>query len=575
MPWGWNPTEGAVTNYSTSYDEPGWSWQGRGKEDVRLGGSRGTAAEAAVAMAWPTYEAEYLNKRLVGRVGKYNPQLLQDEEKAVYLDKVADDYKEEADEALHTEFLDWLQGRHPDNFNPKPYMNEDGKPVRRYTYQDRTPDDKHVSQPWSTEQAEMWHPTWWGENPLTHIPGVREYLRRNRTHAMEADLEMNMLAEHGPQDLKQAWMYFKHWVKGRPVHANRGQGVETMLDESRGYPVSTRRSDFAHDPPRDDRGDPFHQSDKIISGGNDWNGVGTNTSLAPQTPALMWSAREIDYLMSTNASQNQIRQGQLMGLQEDIYHLEQRDREELADTNFRHQEELANRNLIEMKSASDNVEAAFKVTVDEINRQAQLLQGVVEINQNEIRSSQKAVMESVTAARNEAVRFNDIDGYSIAATQQFDLADQKLQGVSEQLGEIQRQATQFGEAQQLGAESTQSIQDAIVQLQTQVNSMAGQVTDITALIPPQPEPQAEDGSSESRNSFTPGGRAGTSSYQVMGTPPPTPQPTPQRRGSSLFRLPSSSPRILPPNTPATLIPRRDRTGTLITPRQSASGFSWP
>ena len=28
---------------------------------------------------------------------------------------------------------------------------------------------------------------------------------------------MNLLAEHGPQDLEQAWMYFKHWVKGRPL----------------------------------------------------------------------------------------------------------------------------------------------------------------------------------------------------------------------------------------------------------------------------------------------------------------------------------------------------------------------
>ena len=27
---------------------------------------------------------------------------------------------------------------------------------------------------------------------------------------------MNLLAEHGPQDLKSAWMYFKHGVKGRP-----------------------------------------------------------------------------------------------------------------------------------------------------------------------------------------------------------------------------------------------------------------------------------------------------------------------------------------------------------------------
>jgi hypothetical protein len=45
---------------------------------------------------------------------------------------------------------------------------------------------------------------------------------------MEADLQMNLLAEHGPQDLNQAWMYFKHWVKGRPVHAKEGKGVQAV-----------------------------------------------------------------------------------------------------------------------------------------------------------------------------------------------------------------------------------------------------------------------------------------------------------------------------------------------------------
>lgn len=30
-------------------------------------------------------------------------------------------------------------------------------------------------------------------------------------------LDMNLLAHYGPHDLESAWMYFKHWVKGRPV----------------------------------------------------------------------------------------------------------------------------------------------------------------------------------------------------------------------------------------------------------------------------------------------------------------------------------------------------------------------
>jgi len=52
---------------------------------------------------------------------------------------------------------------------------------------------------------------------LTHLPGVRDYLRDQKRLATEADLRMNLLAETGPQNLEQAWVYFKHWVKGRPV----------------------------------------------------------------------------------------------------------------------------------------------------------------------------------------------------------------------------------------------------------------------------------------------------------------------------------------------------------------------
>ena len=62
-----------------------------------------------------------------------------------------------------------------------------------------------------------WKHTPWGRAPLTHLPGVKEYLRGMKETAHKKDMEMQLLAEFGPQTLDQAWMYFKHWVKGRPL----------------------------------------------------------------------------------------------------------------------------------------------------------------------------------------------------------------------------------------------------------------------------------------------------------------------------------------------------------------------
>ena len=41
---------------------------------------------------------------------------------------------------------------------------------------------------------------------------------------------MNLLAEHGPQNIEEAWMYFKHWVKGRPVSLAKPLYVQTHTD---------------------------------------------------------------------------------------------------------------------------------------------------------------------------------------------------------------------------------------------------------------------------------------------------------------------------------------------------------
>ena len=239
MVWNWN----GPSNFA--------NFNGNNINDGELGGSRGgVVADAAKVGAWPTYEAQYLHKRLEQKHGKYVTGPLGDVEKGVYLDKVADDYKEEADEALQTEFAEWLQGKHADNVKPKPYINDDGKPVRRYTYGDRTYGHS-VGDKWSTDTNDpMWYATWWGQKPLTNLTGVREYLRNNQIKATQGDLEMNLLAEHGPQDINQAWMYFKHWVKGRPVHSNMGKGVESAVDEPKhGIRPQHFRSDFGNNPP--------------------------------------------------------------------------------------------------------------------------------------------------------------------------------------------------------------------------------------------------------------------------------------------------------------------------------------
>ena len=95
-----------------------WGWSRRGPMPIDLGGNTGSVEESKVAHAWPSYEAEYLKKRLNSEYqSKYQTSdLYRDDDddgaavKAAYLDKVTENYKQEADECLHGEFMEWLQG---------------------------------------------------------------------------------------------------------------------------------------------------------------------------------------------------------------------------------------------------------------------------------------------------------------------------------------------------------------------------------------------------------------------------------------------------------------------------------
>lgn len=179
--------------------------------------SLGTPSEAATPGAWPKYQDEILlrnlktreNALVEARDNNGNPTGYEasSEVRSTYLDHTARNFEKEADEALHAEFQDWLQGKHHANQPGNDlYMNEVGAPVRRHVA------GEQVGQP-----MDGWHHTQWGKRQLTHLDGVRDHLRKQAIKRDEAELQMNILAEYGPSNLKEAWMYFKHWVKKRPV----------------------------------------------------------------------------------------------------------------------------------------------------------------------------------------------------------------------------------------------------------------------------------------------------------------------------------------------------------------------
>ena len=189
-----------------------WGWAVRGD-------NLGTPAESAVKATWPDYNAEYLKKKLNGQKRRFGPDDLDDIEKQVYLQQSVKGYEAEAEACLKEEFKQWLQGTHEANVADEMgngyYVNNDGLggPKRRHVY------DGVVSAEMADNGAQGtgWRATRWGTKQLTHLDGVRDFLRAGRIQQDNAERDMNLLAERGPQDLNEAWMYFKHWVKKRPV----------------------------------------------------------------------------------------------------------------------------------------------------------------------------------------------------------------------------------------------------------------------------------------------------------------------------------------------------------------------
>ena len=197
----------------------------KSSQSINVGGPIGSKADAVQMSSNPNYNSGYLAKRLGGQIrmadgtkfdinqeleDRYDPKARITfptmQHRLAYLTHATKDYEGEAEECLKNEFKDWLAGMHADNAQPQPYVNMQGRLRRRDT---------------QGQQLDNWHPTWWGQGQLTHLPGVREYLRKDATFADNNEFDMNMLATFGPQNLEEAWAYFKYWVKRHPVGPER------------------------------------------------------------------------------------------------------------------------------------------------------------------------------------------------------------------------------------------------------------------------------------------------------------------------------------------------------------------
>jgi hypothetical protein len=157
--------------------------------------------------SYPTYDMKYLENALTDDTGsKYENTLpMNSAAKMVYTQKAATHFRREADNSLRSEFSSWLEGMHADNATTSIYENNrPGVTERRHFMNGKV------------GARDGWKPTWWGKAQLTHLPGVRDYLIEKKIASEQDTFDANQLAELGPQNIDEAWSYFKTWVKGMP-----------------------------------------------------------------------------------------------------------------------------------------------------------------------------------------------------------------------------------------------------------------------------------------------------------------------------------------------------------------------
>ena len=175
--------------------------------------------------------ADALKRYIISKNHEYNTEGLSESETAAYLSRLDPAvFAQQAHEDKMAGFQSWLAGTSDHNSEMKEYENKPGYRRRRTMRGADIPDGKTG-----------FFPTGWGRKQLTHLPGVRAYLRSNFERADHEDMKLQILAEYGPHDLESAWQYYKGWVLGEetplgtPEPEGKTGGFRPATDFDDGY----------------------------------------------------------------------------------------------------------------------------------------------------------------------------------------------------------------------------------------------------------------------------------------------------------------------------------------------------
>jgi hypothetical protein len=260
-------------------------------------GRQSTALErASDVKSYPTYNMEYLRHALGDtRAGtKYEkPDELDQIDQLVYQQKAASGFRGEANQALQNEFSLWLQGQHIDNTSMVEYDNTRPGVVERRHFMDGKVGAK-----------EKWKPTWWGKAQLTHLPGVRDYLVDSKWSAERDTMDLNQLAEFGPQNIEQAWAYFKTWVKGMPI----SEAVTFNHAKTESFDCSSAGPKM---PSQMMLNNPLNDTDPTATDTQwryQWRGNDTNSPTPPQQPPPQQQSQQQEQQEQEQQQQQQSQQ---------------------------------------------------------------------------------------------------------------------------------------------------------------------------------------------------------------------------------------------------------------------------
>ena len=176
----------------------GWGWQGKNKQVASYADATQSGLSDEMLRRYATQQKGMFAKT-------HNPVLRA--EQAKLGEKLAEGLEAKLDAQLELEFKQWLNGVHPVNCSDA----KDRKAMVMDVIRDQSNNYNPAMDP--HKNLRTFTHTWWRTNDLKHLPGVRDYLTTDEQKVREEKLKLSKLAHFGPQNVQEAWAYFKTFVK--------------------------------------------------------------------------------------------------------------------------------------------------------------------------------------------------------------------------------------------------------------------------------------------------------------------------------------------------------------------------